>query len=131
MIKTTDLLSIAKERLLDAESLYNAERYDGAVYLCGYSIEIALKYKICITLNWQGFPSSNNEFSNFKSLRTHDLEVLLSFSGIEAQIKSNNFADWSNIAVWNPEARYNLSGKVSKTDTFLMIRSAKNIISFL
>ena len=59
MIKTADLINIANERLQDAEILLNAHRHDGAVYLCGYSIEIALKHKICQHLNWTGFPSNN------------------------------------------------------------------------
>lgn len=61
---------IAKERLTDAETLLNAHRYDGAVYICGYSIEIALKHKICNTLNWTGFPSTSKEFEKFKSPKT-------------------------------------------------------------
>jgi HEPN domain-containing protein len=51
MISIADLMTIARERLTDAEVLLNAQRYDGAAYLCGYSIEIALKHKICQTLN--------------------------------------------------------------------------------
>ena len=42
MIEASKLLIIAKERLVDAESLLEAQRPDVAVYLCGYSIEIAL-----------------------------------------------------------------------------------------
>lgn len=72
MIRITDLRTIANERFADAETLLLANRFDGAVYLCGYAIEIALKYKICQTLNWAGFPSTNKEFEKFKSLKTHD-----------------------------------------------------------
>jgi hypothetical protein len=42
MITTKDLRSIAKARLKDAEVLSDAKRYDGAVYLCGYAVEINL-----------------------------------------------------------------------------------------
>lgn len=66
MITTIDLITIAQERLTDAKALLNAHHYDGAVYLCGYSIEIALKHKICQTLNWSGFPSTNKELKNSK-----------------------------------------------------------------
>jgi len=131
MIVTTDLITIARERLFDAETLLNSNRYDGAVYLCGYSIEIALKHKICTTLNWPGFPSKNNEFNNYRSLKTHDLDVLLSFTGIEANIKATHLAEWSAVSIWNPEARYSPIGIVGATDAAFMINSAKILIEML
>ncbi|MCY7352643.1 MAG: HEPN domain-containing protein [Cytophagaceae bacterium] len=131
MISLSDLISIANERLIDAETLLHAHRYDGAVYLCGYSVEIALKHKICQTLNWPGFPSINKEFEKFKSLKTHDLDVLLSFTGIETTLKSTHLAEFSAIANWNPEARYNPTGIVSFTDATFMINSAKTLIGML
>lgn len=131
MISLADLISIATERLVDAETLLHAHRYDGAVYLCGYSIEIALKHKICITLNWAGFPSTYNEFAKYKSLKTHDLDVLLTFTGIETTLKSTHLAEWSAVAIWNPEARYNPTGIVNPADASLMILAAKTLIGLL
>lgn len=124
-------MEIARERLTDAETLLNAHRYDGAVYLCGYSIEIALKHKICQTLNWTSFPSGNKEFEKLKSLKTHDLDVLLSFTGIETSLKATYFAEWSAIGIWNPEARYNPIGLIDPADANLMINSAKTLIGIL
>jgi hypothetical protein len=112
MIITADLMTIARERLSDAETLLNAGRYNGAVYLCGYSIEIALKHKICLTLSWTGFPSTTREFEKFKSLKTHDLDVLLSFTGIETTLKATYLVEWSAVGIWNPEARYNPIGVI-------------------
>lgn len=131
MISTADLMTIARERLTDAETLLNALRYDGAVYLCGYSIEIALKHKICQTLNWTGFPSTNKEFDKYKSLKTHDLDVLLSLTGVETTLKATHLAEWSVVSIWNPEARYNPIGVVDPTDATLMINSAKTLIGIL
>jgi HEPN domain-containing protein len=131
MISTADLMTIARERLTDAETLLKARRYDGAVYLGGYSIEIALKHKICKTLNWAGFPSTNREFERCKSLKTHDFEVLLSFTGIETKLKATYLAEWSAIGIWNPEARYNPAGVINPEDATLMINSAKTLISIL
>jgi HEPN domain-containing protein len=110
MIKVSDLIGIAKERLIDAEILLTAQQYDSAVYLCGYAIEIALKSKICKTLNWDGFPSSNKEFENYKSLKTHDLDVLLSFTGVGKSIKADYFEQWSVLKIWSTESRYSLRG---------------------
>jgi hypothetical protein len=131
VIDITDLMTIARERLTDAESLYHANRFDGAVYLCGYAIELALKHKICQTLNWAGFPSTSREFENYKSLKTHNLAVLLSFTGIEALVKSTYLTEWSAVSNWNPEERYNISGQVSQSDALLMLNSANTLLGIL
>lgn len=87
MITTNDLRTLARARLNDAVVLFRNKRYDGAVYLCGYAVEIALKARICRTLKWAGFPETRREFEAYQSLRTHDLDVLLKLSGIEERIK--------------------------------------------
>ncbi|MBI4607080.1 MAG: HEPN domain-containing protein [Planctomycetes bacterium] len=83
MIGYMDLQGLAEARLEDAQALLQASRYDGAVYLGGYAIEIALKARIARTLAWAGFPAKRNEFQDYQSFRTHDLEVLLHLSGVE------------------------------------------------
>jgi hypothetical protein len=128
MIGTDELITIARERLNDAETLLNANRFEGAVYLCGYSIEIALKHKICKTLNWAGFPSSNREFENYRSLKTHDLDVLLSFTGMETILKVTYIVEWSAISIWNPESRYHPIGMIDPAKSSLMINSAETLI---
>ncbi|MCE7065519.1 hypothetical protein [Dyadobacter sp. CY326] len=114
MISADDLRNIAFERLADAETLLLARRFDSSFYLCGYSIEIALKHKICKTLNWAGFPSSSKEFEKLRSLRTHDLELLLSLTGFESELKIRYFDEWSLVSNWTPESRYNVTGLVSE-----------------
>lgn len=131
MISIADLMTIARERLIDAETLLIAGRYDGAVYLCGYSIEIALKHKICQTLNWTGFPYTPKEFDKYKSLKTHDLDVLLSLTGVEMLLKATYLAEWSAVSIWNPEARYNPIGVVSPGEATLMINSSKTLLGIL
>jgi hypothetical protein len=86
MIPVADMKSIARERLQDARALLSKERYDGAVYICGYAVEIALKARICRTLGWTGFPETNSEWADKKSLRTHDLAILRAFAGVEKVI---------------------------------------------
>jgi hypothetical protein len=71
-----DLLKIIQARINDADALHAALRFDGAIYLCGYAVELALKRRICITLRWPGFPSTTAEFRNFLSLKTHEEIVL-------------------------------------------------------
>jgi HEPN domain-containing protein len=131
MILKDDLITIAHERLCDAEALLNADRADTAAYFCGYAIEIALKHKICVTLNWEGFPSINAEFNNYRSLKTHDLNILLSFTGIEIELKKSNMQEWALIGKWNPELRYNPRGMVSVEDARLMIEYVRKLIALL
>ncbi len=57
--------------------MFNGKRYDGAVYLSGYAVELTIKARICKTLKWPGFPETNNEWKDLQSSKTHKLEVLL------------------------------------------------------
>ena len=95
MITTSELLNIARARLRDAQVLVRANRFDGAYYLCGYSVELALKVRICKTLKWSGFPEAGQDFKGLQSLKTHDLEVLLKLSGVENRIKRKYIASGS------------------------------------
>lgn len=88
MILIDELRMIARARLADATLLFRNERPDGAFYLGGYAVELALKARICQTLNWIGFPEKRSEFDNLTSFRTHKLDVLLALSGQEQRIKS-------------------------------------------
>lgn len=131
MISLEDLEKISKARLKDAKILFKNKRYDGAVYICGYVIETFLKLKICQTLNWLDFPSSNKEFEELKSFKTHKLDTLLSLSGAEIKIRTNYLADWSIIVKWDPEVRYKPIGSASKNEARNMINSTKNLIKVL
>jgi len=131
MLTEQELSAIARARLQDAEVLFSAGRYDGAEYLCGYTVEIALKARICRTLSWRAYPSTNREFRDLQSFKTHNLDVLLRLSGVEAQIKGNYLADWSAVVAWDPAARYNPIGSATSQDVGLMIESAKNLLEVL
>lgn len=132
MISIAELQKIAKERLKDSETLFKSKRFEGANYLCGYVIEIALKARICKTLNWkEGFPSSGKEFNDYKSFKTHNLDVLLRLSGVEEKIKTEFLSEWSSLADWNPESRYEPIGTAKSQDVEIMINSAKKFLEIL
>jgi len=128
MIPIKDLEKISQARLQDAEVLFKAGRFDGAIYLCGYAVETSLKTTICKTLNWSEFPATRGEFEGLQSLKTHSLRILLRLSGAEENIKTRYLAEWSIVAAWDPEARYQLIGKTTKDEAKLMIKSAKVIL---
>src|SRR5687768_15206394 len=121
VISIEDLRAIAKARLNDATVLFTNQRPDGALYLCGYAVELALKARICMTLNWSGFPEKRSEFENFTSFRTHKLDVLLALSGQEQSIKSEHLWAWSAVASWDTEARYRPVGRTEQIDVILML----------
>ncbi|HCC60045.1 MAG: hypothetical protein A2402_02450 [Candidatus Staskawiczbacteria bacterium RIFOXYC1_FULL_37_43] len=114
-----DLKIIAEDRLDDAKALYQARRYDGTAYLCGYVLEVALKARICKLLELDEYPCTGV----FKqAFATHDLSVLLKLAGLEKEIslsKSKNynlFIQWSMMISWNwdPEMRYRIMNKNKK-----------------
>src|SRR2546422_11212932 len=102
MVLPSELRAIARARLKDAEVLFGAGRYDGSVYLCGYSVEISLKARICPTLRRDDFPSANKEVAGYPSFRPHNLDVLLHLSGAEKRIKPKSLTAWSFVAEWEP-----------------------------
>lgn len=131
MISRKELRKRAKAKLKDAEILFLNRRFDGSVYLCGYVIELALKSRTCRTLKWTDFPENNNEFKNYQSFKTHNLDILLTLSGLESKIKLLHTIDWNNVNQWNPEMRYGPIGTITRTEANDMITSTKNLLKIL
>jgi len=131
VILISTLLEIARARIEDANVLIAEGRNDGAAYLCGYVVELALKARICRTLNWDGFPETRSEFENLSSFKTHKLDVLLALSGQESRIKADHFTEWSAVAKWDPEARYKQVGTVESLEVALMIIAASTLLEVL
>lgn len=131
MIPVTELRKLAVARLEDAVALEAAGRYDGALYVCGYAVELSLKARICKTLNWLDFPETRSEFQDYSSLKTHSLGVLLRFSGVETEVKSTFVAEWSILIRWNPEIRYRYANPATALDAQQMIQAARLVVSSL
>lgn len=131
MITVPDLRRIGRGRMRDAEVLHRARRYDGAMYLCGYAVELGLKARACRTLKWVHFPSSSREFQGIESFKTHNLQVLLHLSGVEDRVKVRAFAEWSVVLTWNPETRYRVPGRVTRQQSLDMITASKRVLKAL
>jgi HEPN domain-containing protein len=126
-MKKSEIEKIVQARLEDARVLYESERYDGSVYLCGYAIELGLKARICRTLQWDEYPT-NDKYRTFK---THDLDILLHLTGLEDKVKLKHFTEWSIVAQWNPKARYNPIGNVKESDAKEMLEASKELLEQL
>src|SRR4051812_43681732 len=92
MLTAAELKQVAREKLHDATALYRMKRYDSAVYLAGYAVEISLKFRVCQLMGWPNYPKTNGEFNQkinekFKFLKNHNLELLLAYSGAEQIVK--------------------------------------------
>jgi hypothetical protein len=131
MIDRGELRRVAKERLRDAGALLSANRYDGAVYIAGYVVELALKSRICRTLRWPGFPETRGEFDDYRSFKVHDLEVLLSLTGLGPRIRARFALEWSATAQWNPEVRYRAAGTTTEVDARLFVEAARTLLGAL
>ena len=131
MLTRTQLRRIAHARLQDARVLLRGRRYDSALYLCGYAVELALKARICTVLHWQGFPSTQAEFKGLASFKVHELETLLHLTGREAKIRASYMTEWSVVVQWNPEERYNPVGTAIRADVISMIKSVETLLRVL
>lgn len=131
MIARDELRRVARARLRDALVLLDGRRYEAATYICGYAIELTLKARICTTLRWREFPETRKEFERYSNLRTHDLEVLLQFSGRKDRVLAKHLREWLRVAFWTPEVRYARSGTTTKSQALEMIHSARALVRAL
>ena len=106
---TKQLLELlAIERLKESKALLDNKYYNGAYYLAGYSIELALKACIAKQINEHEVPDK----SFINGFYVHDLERLIKLAGLEQdhtdRIKSDpDFKiNWSLVQKWNENARY-------------------------
>jgi len=131
MITRADLRKTAREYLTAAAVLRDNRKYDVAVYLCGYAVEIALKDRICRTLRWQGFPNTKKEFEGLSSFKTHNLEILLQLSGADYRIHPALAVDWFVVTKWDPEQRYSPRGTKTRADADDMIAAPENVVKVI
>jgi HEPN domain-containing protein len=146
MITKQNLKEIAIRKLSDAKLLSKSNRNDSSLYLIGYSVELALKFKICKILKLdKGFPETKSEFDSYiklndndlgneikdlREIRNHNLQKLLYYSGQEFSIKAELLEEWTNILYWNPELRYNLEIG-DKSFNELIIKSVEKILTLI
>lgn len=84
MPSKNELKALSRTRLKEVKALYDSGLYDGASYLAGYVIELALKARICKHLDVNDYLDGGQISQSFK---THKLENLIILSGL-----SNKFS---------------------------------------
>ena len=144
MISSQVLKYLILNKTKDAQALFKNGRYAASIYLAGYAAEIALKNKICSTLQFNsGFPETRQELSSYLQhinrnnpvvlnislgdIRNHDLAKLLFYSGAELRIQSNFYKEWNIVKKWNPENRYKKI-RVTRLKNMEYLQALKKII---
>lgn len=109
------LRSLAALRLREAEALFEVGLYDGCAYLCGYVVELALKARICATLDVAEYPERGRLRGSFL---THDFDDLKLLAGTENEFTAARpglLANWSIASKWKPEQRYDPEGTYDRS----------------
>jgi len=91
---------VAMQRIKDAESLKEKARYNGSIYLAGYTIECQLKYAYCKRREVTYLP---------QKFEVHDWDVLVNAAGLRADIQRQPAIEaiYSALAEqWGPSLRY-------------------------
>ena len=126
MLDAPALRSLSAARFEDARVLYDNGRYEGAAYICGYAAELALKARICDTLDVTDYPEHLSGFE------IHKLDTLLLLSGREKFITTNYKVTWNlATAKWTPDLRYQAVNTVSSQEAQAMLRETANLLPLL
>ena len=123
----TELKQLTQLRLKEANALCDKQLYDGACYLAGYCIELALKAAICKRMGTPNFFDTIKP-ETARAFKIHNLEELVTLAGLRTQFNqqiNNNIQfqnNWSTIKTtinWSEQLRYQM-GK-NQLDTQAML----------
>lgn len=145
MISKQNIRELINQRLKDSDALISKRRYNAALYISGYALELVLKLKICKIFKFtQGFPENKIEFryyqntakqnlllsktiKNIQDIRNHDLNKLLFYSGAEYKVRLNLTFEWAAVVGWSPEMRYKII-KIKKQAIVYKLNAIKAIV---
>jgi len=115
-VTKAEFQELAEQRLAEAKVLLDQGQWDGAYYLAGYAVKLALKACIIKTLlATDAFP--DKEFS--KNCYTHAVEKLVGLAELDGARKTAADADpdllanWVLVRDWSEEKRYH---RIDKTE---------------
>ncbi|MDY3552393.1 HEPN domain-containing protein [Gemmata sp. JC717] len=104
-----DFQQLAEVRLVEANALLDLGHWDGAYYLTGYAVELALKACVIkLLMATDAFP--DKDFS--RECYTHDLSRLVKVAGLEADLTAALAASpglmsrWRWVLIWSEHKRY-------------------------
>ena len=121
-----ELKGLARLRLREAEALHAAGLYDGAAYLAGYVVELALKARVCRLLGVVEYPSTG---SLKQAYAVHDLDQLVLLAGLRPRLGLAGpalFRNWSIAQPWKPDRRYTSPGTHSRQDALDILTAIRD-----
>ena len=97
-LKRKDFQKLARMRLREAKTLFDADCLHGAYYLAGYAIECAIKSCIAKKVQRHDFPDKDAVLRAW----THDLTKLLRLAGLQGEIESDPELGvrWAGVKDW-------------------------------
>ncbi len=128
-----EIEKLSNERLEEARILFDNNKYDGAFYLSGYSVELALKAKIArklgvpnlFTSDEKGLKGIDGVASIRSVIKTHNLFTLLILSGLKEQFDIDK-ARQENVSLslsnslffqkWSEQWRYMPCGSMGESE---------------
>jgi len=129
-----ELKKISQTRLEEAKILLKHQLFDGAKYILGYSLETALKARICKILSVE-YPEKGELTKVFF---THKFDTLIFLAGLENQIDAQKFRDpnfaqnWSILTdsslstAWKETLRYERIGTATHAEVSLLINALED-----
>ncbi len=127
LIRVTVFKAASDERWRDAQCLYKAGRYHGAIYLCGYAIECQLKANPCTARRVESL-----EEREAKKLG-HELAHVLDAARLSGKLIENEDLQiaFSKIANrWSTEIRYSGGGS-NKRECQRFLKDSEALLSWL
>jgi HEPN domain-containing protein len=127
IVTRAEFQELAEQRLAEAKALLDLGNWDGAYYLAGYSVELALKACIIkMLMGTDAFP--DKEFS--KNCYTHAIEKLVVLAKLDGPRKIATDVDpelltnWSTVRDWSEEMRYHRIDESEARELYTAIADA-------
>ncbi|MBI1901835.1 MAG: HEPN domain-containing protein [Planctomycetia bacterium] len=119
----------AKQRFLDAQFLFEAERTTASVYLAGYVIECTLKALVLSAISNSARRAET--LRSFRGARAHDFEWLMQrYREQGGSLPPKEIArDLSLVTVWSTDMRYN-PGTMKAREAAAFLKAAERIMSW-
>jgi HEPN domain-containing protein len=126
-VKRNDLRALATLRLREARLLLDHKHWDGAYYLAGYVVELALK--ACIAKRTERFDFPDKDHAN-KSW-SHDWHKLLTAAALEKALREEErdgffSSNWKIVQSWEVDSRYDRHGEREARDLIAAVADRKH-----
>ena len=119
-----DFQSLAEQRLIETKALLDLELWDGAYYLAGYAVELALKACIIkMMMETDAFP--DKRFS--ENCYTHDVRKLIVVAKLESlwdAARADNpilAENWLLAVNWSEQKRYHRISRIEAEELYAAI----------